>query len=118
MDRPKDEKEREEHFPFFEPSATDEDFRSFSPLTYIRPTFPPTCFIYGSGDDPKAFMRGTKMHQELHERGVHTDYHLYAAAPHCFTCDPELMHAVMEHSILFLDRIFRPKKFRYPIEGN
>lgn len=100
----------------FDSNVTDRDFELFSPITYARRTFPPTCFIHGNGDNLVSTKEVMKMYQELHDRGAHVELHLYACAPHGFDGDFKMFRSLTQLSILFLDRFFRPEGFAYPID--
>ena len=65
-----------------EPTATDRDISTASPLTHAGATFPPTCLIHGNADQVVPPAESFKMYEELHSRGAHAELHMLAQAPH------------------------------------
>ena len=91
-----------------EPTATDRDISTASPLTHAGANFPPTCLIHGNADQVVPPQESFKMYEELHSRGAHAELHMLAQAPHGgFLVDPLIAPITLQAMRTFFDRIFK-----------
>lgn len=85
-------------------AASEEAVREASPLTYVRPGYPPTLLMHGAADDLVPMESSLRLHAALTEAGAPVELHVFAGAPHAFDAIPEFGRQCVEVVALFLDR--------------
>ncbi|MHB8575216.1 MAG: alpha/beta hydrolase fold domain-containing protein [Dehalococcoidia bacterium] len=78
--------------------------RLASPLTHVRPEFPPTLLLHGSADKVVPPSASIVMYEALVAAGVPVELHMYAEQPHGFARQPEFVDQVSAESAHFLRR--------------
>jgi acetyl esterase/lipase len=91
--------------PSLSAASTNEEFRSFNPITHLRrPGFPPTILFHGTGDRVVPAETSQLVYQALVENGAQAELHLIDGVDHGFDRDPELADACARWIDLFLQR--------------
>ncbi len=91
------------------PGANAEAFRQASPLTQLRPGFPPTLLLHGDADDLVPAQDSIDLYQRLRELGSAAELHIFSGAPHAFDVEPDYGRQCLQLITLFLEkRLGRP----------
>ena len=88
-------------------AGTAEAAAAASPLTHVRPGFPPTLLIHGTQDELVPVHASLVMYEALAEAGVPAELHLYADQLHAFDATPAFGRQCAAEMQLFLDRYVR-----------
>jgi acetyl esterase/lipase len=78
-----------------------------SPLTYVRPGYPPTMLIHGTADTVVHPLASLRMYEALTAAGVPAELHMYAEQPHAFDSTSAFGRQCAAEMLLFLDRYVR-----------
>ena len=73
-----------------------------SPLTYIRPDYPPTLLVHGTADDVVPHAMTMRMYQALEQAGVPVNLCLYAGQDHFFDQEPQFSAAIADAMAFFM----------------
>jgi acetyl esterase/lipase len=93
-------------------SATEEEAKQASPVTYASKDFPPTFLLHGTTDQMVSFTSSRRMFDVLHNHGATAELHLYPGHTHEFVRLPSMMAPVMAEIALFLKRmVVNPEKY-------
>lgn len=84
--------------------GSDDLAREASPLTYVRPGFPPTMLIHGTHDDVVPAAASLVMYEALIEAGVPAELHMVADQPHGFDATGELGRQAADNMVHFFTR--------------
>lgn len=78
-----------------------------SPLSFVKPGFPPTQLIHGTSDTTVPPLASVLMYEKLVKAGVPVELHMYAEQPHAFDATSEFGRQCAAEMLLFLDRYVR-----------
>ncbi len=93
-------------------SATEEEAKQASPISYVSEVYPPTFLLHGTADQMVPFTTSRRMFDALNERGVTVELHLYPHPYHEFVRLPSMLATVMSEIALFLKRtVVNPEKY-------
>lgn len=93
-------------------SATEEEAKQASPVTYVSEDFPPTFLLHGTADQMVSFISSRRMFDALHDHGAVVELHLYPGHTHEFVRLPSMLAPVMAEIALFLKRtVVNPEKY-------
>jgi acetyl esterase/lipase len=85
-------------------AATAEAAQAASPLTSVRPGYPPTFLLHGTADKVVPPSASLVMYEALVAAGVPAELHLYAEQPHGFAAQPEFIDLCCAEIAHFLRR--------------
>ncbi len=86
-----------------------------SPISHVRPDFPPTLLIHGNADTTVPVGASLSMYKALADQGAAVELHVYQGAPHAFDAIPEFGRQVIDIMALFLDRhVVEPRPVTLP----
>jgi acetyl esterase/lipase len=83
--------------------------RLASPITHVRPGFPPTMLIHGTHDTTVPASASLVMYEALATARVPVELHMYAEQPHAFDAAPAFGRQCAAEMHLFLERYLRPR---------
>lgn len=93
-----------------------ERIRGASPISYVRPDFPPTMLITGNADALVPANESVRMYSALVGAGARAELHVYEGAPHAFDATQEFGRQCASIMQLFLDRnVARPREIRVAV---
>ena len=93
-------------------SATEEEAKQASPVSYVSGDYPPTFLLHGTADQMVSFTTSRRMFDLLTEKGVIVEMHLYPHHTHEFVRLPSMMAPAMAEIALFLKRtVVDPEKY-------
>lgn len=93
-------------------SASEEDARQASPVSYVSEAYPPTFLLHGTADKMVSCITSLRMFEALHDKGVTVELHLYPLHTHEFVRLPSMLTPVMSEIDLFLKRtVIDPEKY-------
>jgi acetyl esterase/lipase len=93
-------------------TATEEEAKQASPISYVSEAYPPTFLLHGTADQMVPFVTSQRMFDALSERGVAAELHLYPHHTHEFVRLPSMLAPVMSEIALFLKRtVVDPEKY-------
>lgn len=93
-------------------SATEEEAKQASPISYVSKEYPPTFLLHGTADQMVPFITSQRMFDALNDRGVTVELHLYPHHTHEFVRLPSMLAPVMSEIALFLKRtVVDPGKY-------
>jgi acetyl esterase/lipase len=81
-----------------------QDIRDASPMTFVRPDFPPSCFCHGAEDIQIPCTGSITMQQALSRVGAVSDLHLFSTYPHALWRVKSLIEPLVDIAVSFLDR--------------
>jgi acetyl esterase/lipase len=81
-----------------------QEIRVVSPMTYVGPNFPPSCFLHGAEDVQIPFVASVKMHRALCAVGAVSDLHVLSTYSHAVWRIKSLIGPTMDIVAPFLDR--------------
>lgn len=85
-------------------AADEETARQASPLSYVRPGFPPVFLLHGTADKEVPPSASMLMYETLVRAGVPAELHMYAGQPHGFAGQPEAIDLICAEGVHFLRR--------------
>lgn len=89
-------------------SATAEDSRAASPVSYARKDFPPTMLVHGTGDEIVPWKASRRMYDALVSEGAPAELHLLEGLPHAFDANSAYSKSIAGLIDLFLKRHMPP----------
>ena len=93
-------------------SATEEEAKQASPVSYVSEDYPPTFLLHGTADQIIPFTTSRRMFDALSDKGVTVELHLYPHHTHEFVRLPSMLGPVMSEIALFLKRmVVNPEKY-------
>ena len=93
-------------------SATVEEARKASPISYVSKGYPPTFLLHGTADNTVPCLTSRRMFDALHEKDVMVEMHLYSDHIHEFVRLPSMLAATQAEIALFLKRaVVDPEKY-------
>jgi len=81
--------------------------RLASPISHVRPGFPPTMLLHGTSDTTVHPLASIRMYEALVKAKVPVELHMYAEQPHAFDAQPEFGRQCAAEMLLFLGRYLR-----------
>lgn len=82
-----------------------------SPITWVRPDFPPTMLVHGNGDTTVPVAASLEMYKALATAGAKVEMHIYEGAPHAFDASPAFGRQVADLIALFVARQLNRDEF-------
>ncbi len=93
-------------------SATEEEAKQASPVSYVSRDYPPTFLLHGTADQMVSFTSSRRMFDALYDHGVAAELHLFPGHTHEFVRLPSMIAPVMAEIALFLKRtVVNPEKY-------
>lgn len=86
------------------PSASPEDYRAASPVSYAHRDFPPAMLIHGTKDELVPWRASLQMYEALQKAGARAELHLYDGLPHAFDANSAYSRTIADLIHLFLQR--------------
>jgi acetyl esterase/lipase len=83
---------------------TDAQWRSFSPINYVREGFPPVMLLHGTADQTIPVEDSVALYQAFRSANVPVELHVVEGVTHIFDLHPEFAEAAATWIDLFLDR--------------
>jgi acetyl esterase/lipase len=90
--------------PVLAPDASEEVLRSFSPLEFVKPGFPPTLLFHGTADQLVPVEASVTMYSALRAAQAPVELHVLDGVTHVFDAHEDLAVACAQWIDLFLDR--------------
>ncbi len=84
--------------------ASDGAYSAASPMTHVKPSFPPTLLIHGNKDELVPEEASLSIYKALRKAGVSAEIHIYADQPHAFDASPVFGRQTVQVMDLFLRR--------------
>ena len=84
--------------------ATDAAYAGASPISHVRPGFPPTLLIHGNKDELVPEEASLSIYRALRKAGASAELHVYADQPHAFDASPVFGRQTVQIMDLFLHR--------------
>jgi hypothetical protein len=81
-----------------------QDLRDASPITFVHPGFPPSCFCHGVEDIQLSCVGSITIQQALSRVGAVSDLHLFSTYSHALWRIKSLIEPLMDVVAPFLDR--------------
>jgi acetyl esterase/lipase len=91
---------------------SEDTYRSFTPLSYVRPGFPPTIILHGTADQSIPVAASVKLYQAMIDAGVPVELHVVDGVTHVFDAHDDLAEESSHWIDLFLDRhVAKPRQY-------
>jgi acetyl esterase/lipase len=98
--------------PVLAPDASEQVRRSFSPLEYVKPGFPPTLLLHGAADQTVPVEASITMYNALRDVHAPVELHVIEGVTHVFDAHEDLALASAQWIDLFLDRhVVNPRTY-------
>jgi len=93
-------------------NPTEEAYRAFTPMTYVKAGFPPTIAFHGTADQSIPVEASVKLYQALTAAGVPAELHVIEGVTHVFDAHEDLADESSHWVDLFLDRhVANPRQY-------
>ena len=84
--------------------ASDAAYAGASPMSHVKPGFPPTLLIHGNKDELVPEEASHSIYRALRKAGASAELHVYADQPHAFDASPVFGRQTVQIMDLFLRR--------------
>ncbi len=88
----------------FPDGVTEEALLAASPISHVRPGYPPTLLVHGTGDVRVDYRRTVQMYDALEAAGVPVDLQLYSGQDHVFDREDMYSGPIADAMALFIRR--------------
>lgn len=97
--------------------ASEAAYTGASPITHVKPGFPPTLLIHGNKDELVPEEASLSIYRALRKAGVSAELHIYADQPHAFDSSPVFGRQTVQVMDLFLRRYLVESEAATPALG-